>query len=207
MLDPKFIRENPELVKENIRKKFQDKEKIVDEFIKRFDEWRAIKQEGDKLRQRRNTISKEVSEAKKKKDEKLASKLIEESKKNLENIEANEKLAEDTWIKVRELQEKIPNIISKDVPIGKDDSENVVEETFGNPKKPNFEIVNHAELIENLGMGDFDSSARVAGKGFYYISGDIALLNQALIQYAIKTMVKKGFTYVETPLMLRGRYY
>ena len=204
MIDIKLIRENPELVKENIKKKFQnDKLQLVDQIKEKDSEWKKIKFQADNLRKERNIISEGINQAKKAKDEKKASELIKKAKSIPEEIAKLEEKEIVMQKQIKELLSKIPNIISKNVPIGKDDSENVVEKNIGKPKKFNFPVKSHVEVMEDLGLCDFDSSSRVSGTGFYYIEGEIALLNQALLSYAREVMVKKGFRYVETPLMLR----
>ncbi len=205
MFDIKLLRENPEIVKENIKKKFQDERlPLVEKALETDNKWRKQKQIGDKLRAKRNQISEEINKAKKEGNNKKAKELIKKAKEIPEKIANNEK-------KEKELEEgrdlilmQIPNIISSGVPLGKDDSENVVEEVIGKPRKFDFPIKGHAEIAEELGIADFDASARVAGTGFYYLESDLALLNQALIRFAIDKMIKKGFRYVETPLMLNN---
>jgi len=204
MISINLIRENPDLVKENIKKKFQDKKlPLVDKLKKLDEDWRKLKFEEDKLRSERNKLSEEINQAKKKKDEKTAKDLIKKAKSIPEEISKSQEKRKQLEEKIRALQIEIPNIISKNVPIGKDDSENKVEKEIGKPKKLSFDVKGHAELAEELGIADFESSSRVAGTGFYYLEGKLALLNSALINYARDLMVKKGFRYVETPLMLR----
>jgi seryl-tRNA synthetase len=205
MIDIKLLRENPVLIKENIKKKFQDnKLLLIDQILDLDNKWRKQKQEGDKLRGKRNEISEEINKAKKEKNEKRARELIKKAKEIPEKIAKNEKKEKESENKRNALLSQIPNIISKRVPLGKDDSQNVVEEVIGKPRNFDFKIKGHAELAEALGIADFDSSARVAGTGFYYLEGDLALLNQALIRFAIDKMIKKGFRYIETPLMLNN---
>ena len=204
MIDIKLIRENPELVKENIKKKFKDEKiQLVDKLIKLDEEWRKLKYSEDNLRAERNKISEEINKAKKSKDDKKSKELIVKAKKIPEEIEKfqdkRKKLEEDIY----KLQIKIPNIISKNVPVGRDDSKNVVEKEIGKLKKFNFPVKNHIEIAENLKIIDFDSSARVSGTGFYYLEGELALLNAAIINFTRDMMVSNGFKYVETPLMLR----
>ena len=204
MIDIKFIRENPKLVKENIKKKFQnEKVKLVDEVLALDEKWRKLKHEEDSLRSERNQVSKEVSEAKKKKDEKKANQLLKRAKEIPDKIveigEKRKKYEED----IKLIMYKIPNIIHSSVPIGKDSSENVEIKRIGIPKKFDFKVKSHVELGEELGMLDFDTSAEVSGKGFYYLKGDLALLNVALINFARDFMVSKNFEYIEPPLMIR----
>ncbi len=203
MIDIKLIRENPELVKENIKKKFQiDKLTLVDEVKKKDEEWRKLKAQTDILRAERNKVSKEVSEAKK--AGKNADDLMKRAKEIPEKIAQveNEMLALEKEIDA--IMRTIPNIIHSSVPIGKDSSQNVEVKKIGEPKKFDFPIKNHVELAESLGVADFETSAKTSGNGFYYLIGDLALLNQALVRFGIDYMVKKGYTYVETPLMIHG---
>ena len=205
MIDLKIIHKNPELVKENIKKKFQEEKlPLVDKVRKLDEEWRKQKYKADNLRAERNKISEKINKAKKEKDEKTAKELIKQAKEIPEKIKTAEEKTGKLEKEIRELQIEIPNIISKNVPIGKDDKENVVEKIIGKPRNFDFDVKSHVELMENLGMSDFDSSARVSGTGFYYLEAEIALLNQALLNYARDIMVKKGFRYVETPLMLKN---
>ena len=198
-----MIRENPELVKDNIKKKFQnEKLKLVDEIIKKDKEWRTFKAETDSLRAERNKISKDISEVKKAgKDTKV---LLKKAGLIPEKIEKVEKEALKLEENIYESLLKIPNIMHPSVPIGKNEKENKEIEKIGKPIKKTFEIKNHAEIIELLKVGDFNSSAKTSGNGFYYLIGDLALLNQALIRFAIELMTKKGYIYVETPLMLNA---
>lgn len=204
MIDIKLIRESPEIVRENIKKKFQnEKLPLVDEVIRLDSEWRKLRYKEDSLRSERNRISEEVNQAKKKNDEKKAKELIKKARaipEEIAKIEENRKSLEE---KIRRLMYKIPNIIHKSVPIGKDSSQNVVRKIIGKPKKLKFDVKSHVELGEKLGILDFDTSADVSGKGFYYMKGDLALLNMALINFARDFMIKQGFDYVETPLMIK----
>src|SRR3990167_3048361 len=168
MIDIKLLRENPDLYKKNAKKKFKN-QKIVDDVLDLDSEWRRIKLEADNLRSERNKISEQINQEKKKgKDASQLIKRAREIPEKLEKIEQNEKIISE---KLKKEIYKIPNLMSKRVPKGKDDSENVVEKIFGKPKKKNFEIKSHAEIAENLGVADFDSSARVSGTGFYYLEG------------------------------------
>ena len=205
MLDIKFVRENPEAVKENIRKKFQEnKLPLVDEVIAIDAELRAAKTEADELRANRNKASKEIGAlmAQGKKDE------AEAAKKRV--TEFADKLAA-LEVKETELSEKltknmmvIPNIIDPSVPVGKDDSENVELERFGEPVVPDFEVPYHTDIMENLQGIDLDSARKVAGNGFYYLMGDIARLHSAVISYARDFMINRGFTYCVPPFMIRS---
>ena len=202
MIDIKLLRENPDLYRKNAKKKFKN-QKIVDDVLDLDSEWRKTKLEADNLRSERNKISEQINQEKKKGDVRGVHGLIARAKeipKKLEEIELKEKIV---YGKLKKEIYRIPNLMSKRVPIGKDETENKVEKVFGKPKKKTFEIKSHAEIAENLGVIDFDSSARVSGTGFYYLQGELALLNRALINYATDIMIKKGFQYVETPLMLK----
>ena len=205
MIDIRLLRENPELVSSNIKRKFQEEKlPLVEETLRLDREWREKKQEGDNLRKQRNEISEEINRAKKAKDERKAKKLIKEAQEFPDRIAKNEEEANELEKKRNYLLSQIPNIMSSRVPIGKDDSENAVEETLGKPKQFEFEVKSHSEIAESLGLADFDSSSKVAGTGFYYLEGELALMNQALVRFAIDTMMRKGFRYVETPLMLNN---
>lgn len=205
MIDIKLIRESPDLVKENIKKKFkEDKLPLVDKARKLDEQWRKVKFEEDGFRSERNKISEEINKLMKAGKKGEAEKLIKEAKKIPEEISKLEEKRKKLEDELRVVLSSIPNIMAERVPLGKDDSKNVVSKVVGKPKEFDFEVKSHAEIAESLGVGDFDSSSRVAGNGFYYLQGDLALLNQALIRYAIDKMVEKGFLYVETPLMLKN---
>lgn len=201
MIDIKLIREHPQLVKDNIKKKFQDhKLKLVDEVKKKDESWRELKQQSDSLRAERNTVSQQVSEAKKAgKDTK---KLLARAKKIPEQIAEVESKSAKLEEEIKSIMSQIPNILHSSVPTGKDSTQNVVREVIGKPKKLDFEVKNHAELAESLGLADFETAAALSGNGFYILRGDLALLNQALIQYAREFMVKRGYEYIEPPLMI-----
>ena len=205
MLDIRFVRENPDAVKENIKKKFQDaKLPLVDEVIELDAQSRAAQQEADKLRADRNRISKEIGAlmAQGKKDEAEAAKAqVKQFGDRLAELEVKEgELAE----KVKKIMMTIPNIIDPIVPIGKDDSENVELERFGEPVTPDFEIPYHTDIMEKLGGIDLDAARKVAGNGFYYLMGDIARLHSAVTSYARDFMIEKGFTYCIPPFMIRS---
>jgi seryl-tRNA synthetase len=202
MLDIKFIRENPDLVKENIKKKFQD-EKIekVDEVIQKDKKYRELLQESEKLRASRNKVTNQINiEKKQGKDIKDLLKQAKEIPEKIKEIEITQNKLKS---EIKELLYIIPNIIHESVPIGKNDKENVEKEKIGIPKKFDFKIKSHVEIAEKLNVVDFDSSAKTSGNGFYYLKGDLALLNMALVNYARDYMVKKGYEYFETPLMIR----
>lgn len=204
MIDIKLIRENPELVKENIKKKFQnDKLKLVDEVIELDKEWRGIKYDEDKLRSARNDISQKINELKKAK--KNADNELRKAKEIPEEIEQLAIKRKDIEEKIKLIMYKIPNIIHSSVPIGKNDTENVELKKIGKPEVPKYEIFNHAGLAEKMGGADFDSARETSGNGFYYIMGDLAILHSALIAYARDYMIKKGFTYVIPPFLIRRK--
>lgn len=205
MLDLKFLRENPELVKENIRKKFQDhKLGLVDEVIALDIEHRNAKQEADQLRFERNKISKQIGAlmAQGKRDEAEAmKKRVTEESERLAALEVKETELEE---KIKKIMMTIPNIIDPSVPIGKDDSENVEVQRYGEPVVPDFEIPYHTEIMERFNGIDLDSARKVAGNGFYYLMGDIARLHSAVITYARDFMINRGFTYCIPPFMIRS---
>ena len=205
MLDIKFVRENPELVKENIKKKFQDsKLLLVDEVIALDAEYRAAITEGDGLRAQRNKLSKSIGAlmAQGKKDEAEAvKKQVTEQADRLKELEMREAELQE---EVRQRMLVIPNMLDPSVPIGRDDSENVEVQRFGEPVVPDFEIPYHTEIMERFGGIDLDSARRVAGNGFYYLLGDIARLHEAVLAYARDFMIDKGFTYVIPPFMMHG---
>ncbi|MEK6825444.1 MAG: serine--tRNA ligase [Nanoarchaeota archaeon] len=203
MIDIKFLREHPDSVKENIKKKFQDdKQKHIDEVLKKDITWRKLKGEADTLRAERNKVSKEISELKKAgKSVEAAMKRAQKIPQSLEEIEAKSNALEED---IHKLLVKIPNMIHKNVPIGKDSKENVELKQIGKQPKFTFPVKSHVELGESLGLLDFTSSAQTSGNGFYYIQGDLALLNQALLRYALDNMINKGYVYVETPYMLHS---
>ena len=205
MIDIKFLRENPDAVKENIKKKFQDsKLPLVDEVIERDAQLRKAQQRGDSLRADRNRISKEIGGfmAKGQKDE--AEKAKAQVKEFSDELAALEKQEEELSEKVKKIMMTIPNIIDPSVPIGKDDSENVEITRYGEPVVPDFEIPYHSEIMERLNGIDLDSARRVAGNGFYYLMGDIARLHSAVLAYARDFMIDRGFTYCIPPYMIRS---
>ena len=205
MIDIKILRENPEMVKENIRKKFQDHKLIlVDEVLELDKESRELTLLCDELRMKRNTISKEIGAlmGQGKKEE------AEAKKKEVEeiNIKLSEKEGKESQLKeeIKNRMMKIPNIMDKSVPIGKDDTENVENEKFGEPVVPDYEIPYHADIIESFGGLDKESAGRTSGNGFYFLLGDIARLHEAMIAYARDFMINKGFTYCIPPFMIRS---
>ncbi len=205
MIDIKFLRDNPDVVKENMKNKFQDhKLALVDEVIEFDSKNREAKLKGDELRSKRNSLSSEIGNLMRqgKKDEAEAIKL--EVKKINEELVENEKLEAEYEAQVTERMMKIPNIIHESVPIGKDDSENVEIKKYGEPIVPDYEIPFHGEILESLGGIDLDSARRVAGNGFYYLMGDVARLHSAVLTYARDFMINKGFTYCIPPYMIRA---
>jgi len=204
MIDIKLVRENPELVKDNIKKKFMnDKLPLVDKVRKLDEEWRKLKYKGDALRLERNKISQEINQAKKQKKDIKA--LIKKAKEIPRKIIMNEGKAKKLEIQIHEMMQEIPNIILSGVPIVKEEKDAKVIKKVGKPKEFAFKPKDHAVLGEKLKVLDFVRSAKISGKGFYILKGDLALLNQALIRYAIDFMQKKGYTYIEPPLMLRKK--
>ena len=205
MLDIKFVRENKELVKENIKKKFQDQKlPLVDEVVELDEKIRNLKQTGDSLRQERNKTSDEIGvlfREKKQEEANLKKQQVVEINEKLEKIEEEEK---ELTKSLKEKMMVIPNILDPSVPIGKDDSFNVENERFGEPVVPDYEIPYHADIIERLGGLDKESAGRVSGNGFYYLMGDIARLHEAMIAYARDFMIDKGFTYCIPPFMIRS---
>ena len=205
MLDLRLVRENPELVKENIKKKFQDaKLPLVDEVIELDKKNRQAKQEADQLRSDRNKISKEIGAMMAKGLREEAEKLKQKVNEFSTRLAELEKQEEEYSAEVKKRMMVIPNIIDESVPIGKDDSENVEIERFGEPVVPDFEIPYHTEIMERFNGIDLDAARRVAGNGFYYLMGDIARLHSAVIAYARDFMIDRGFTYVVPPFMIHG---
>lgn len=205
MLDIKFLRNNPEIVKQNIKNKFQDEKlPLVDEVIELDKRNREIKQEVEALRAEKNKASKQIGAmmAQKKLEEAEAlKKKVAESAGRIDELSTEEKEVEE---KIKKIMMTIPNIIDPSVPIGKDDSENVELERFGEPVVPNFEIPYHTDIMESFNGIDLDSARRVAGNGFYYLMGDIARLHSAVISYARDFMINRGFTYCVPPFMIRS---
>jgi seryl-tRNA synthetase len=206
MIDIKLVRENPELVKKNIKKKFQDEKlKLVDEVLELDKEWRTVKFDEDKLRSERNKISEKINQLKKEK--KNADKEIKKAKEIPEEIEQLQLKRKDLEEKIKLIMYKIPNIIHDSVPLGKSDKDNIELKKIpaGKPKTPDYEILNHAELAEKLSGVDFDSARETSGNGFYFLTGDLALLHSAMLSYARDYMVKQNFTYVIPPFMIRRK--
>ena len=205
MIDIKFLRENPDVVKENIKKKFQDEKlPLVDEVIELDAKARAAQTEADELRASKNKIAKEIGAlmAQGKKDE--ANEKKAEVTKNAEHLAALEAKEKELREKITKDMMTIPNIIDPSVPIGKNDTENVERERFGEPVVPDFEIPYHTEIMEKLHGIDLDAAGRVAGNGFYYLMGDVARLHSAILTYARDFMIDRGFTYCVPPFMIRS---
>lgn len=205
MLDLKFVRENPEAVKQNIRNKFQDnKLPLVDEVIELDELNRAAKQEGDALRAERNKLSKQIGglmgQGKREEAEELK-KQVTAASDHLAELEEKERELDE---KIKKIMMTIPNIIDPSVPIGKDDSENVEVQRYGGPVVPDFEIPYHTDIMERFDGIDLDSARKVAGNGFYYLMGDIARLHSSVISYARDFMIDRGFTYCVPPFMIRS---
>lgn len=205
MIDIKFLRENPEVVKENIRKKFQEEKiSLVDEVIELDIQNREAKAKRDSIRSMRNTVSKQIGvlmgQGKKQEAEEAKKQVTEAA----DELAALEKKIEDLETEIKKRMMVIPNIIDHTVPIGKDDSENVEVERFGDPVVPEFEIPYHVDIMERLNGIDLDSARRTSGNGFYYLKGDIARLHSSIISYARDFMIDKGFTYYIPPFMIRG---
>ena len=205
MIDINLIRTNKELVKENIKKKFQDEKlPLVDEVEELDKQNRALKQECDTLRASRNTLSTEIGKLMREKKVEEANKIKEQVKTNNDRIAEIEKEIEVVEEKIRKIMLTIPNIIDKSVPIGKDDSENVEIERFGEPVVPDYEIPYHADILERIGGLDKESAGRTSGTGFYYLIGDAARLHEAMIAYGRDYMIEQGFTYCIPPFMIRS---
>ena len=205
MLDIKFVRENPDIVKQNIKNKFQDEKLVlVDEVLKLDQENRDIKQEVEALRANRNKISKQIGALMaqgKKEEAEAVKKQVTENAARMTELDAREKAVEE---EIRKRMMIIPNIIDPSVPIGKDDSENVEIQRYGEPVVPDFEIPYHTEIMEKLNGIDMDAAGRVAGNGFYYLMGNIARLHSAVLSYARDFMIGRGFTYCIPPYMIRS---
>ena len=205
MLDLKFVRENPEIVKDNMRKKFQDgKLPLVDEVIKLDEENRSAKQEADNLRAERNKLSKQIGalmgQGKKEEAEEMKKKVTDTS----DHLSALEEKERDLEERIKKIMMTIPNIIDPSVPVGKDDSENVEVQRYGEPVVPDFEIPYHTDIMESFDGIDLDSARKVAGNGFYYLMGDIARLHSSVLSYARDFMIDRGFTYCIPPFMIRS---
>lgn len=205
MIDIKFLRENPDVVKQNIKNKFQDQKlPLVDEVIDLDKKHRAAKTHGDELRSQRKTLSEQVGNLMREGRKEEAEKVKSEVKEINDELSQNEALEEEYSSQIKERMMKIPNIMDASVPIGKDDSENVEVQKFGEPKVPDYEIPYHADIIDRLNGLDKESAGRTSGVGFYYLIGDIARLHEAMLAYARDYMISNGFTYAIPPFMIRS---
>lgn len=205
MLDINLIRTNPDLVKENIKKKFQDKKlALVDEVLLLDKKKRELQQEGDNLRAQRNSLAKQIGALMREGKKAEAEEVKEVSKKNNERVAAIEAETAEIDLKLKKDMMSIPNIIAADVPVGNDDSENVQGEVFLEAKEKPFEVPYHLDVLESLNGIDLDSARRTSGNGFYYLTGDIARLHSAVLSYARDFMIDKGFTYCIPPYMIRS---
>ncbi len=205
MIDIAFLRANPDRVRENIKKKFQDKKiPLVDEAIALDSKKRALQTEGDNLRASRNALSKEIGILMREKKVKEAEEVKAKVNANAKRLEEVERESEEVAARLKDVMMRIPNMISPDTPIGKDDSENVERKRYLEPKVPDFEIPYHLDILEKLDGIDVDSARRTSGQGFYYLTGDIARLHSAVITYARDFMINKGFTYCIPPYMIRS---
>ena len=205
MIDIKLIRENPELVKENIKKKFQDQKlELVDEVKKLDEDYRALRVRADELRRRRNTISKEIGQLMKQGLKEKAEEVKAEVAKIAKEIEESEVKEIELEAAIKKIMMVIPNIVDPSVPVGKDDSENVEIEQFGTKREFDFEIPYHVEIMEKLDGIDLDSARKTSGNGFYYLKGDIARLHSSILSYARDFMINRGYTYYIPPFMIRS---
>ena len=205
MIDIKFLRENPEIIKENIKKKFQEhKLHLVDEIIELDQKNRAVKLNGDELRMKRNSFSQEIGNLMKNGQKAEAENIKKQVQEINHELSENEILEQQYASEIKERMMKIPNIIHSSVPIGEDDSKNVEIQKYGEPVVPSYEIPYHADIMETLSGLDLDAARRVAGNGFYYLMGDVARLHSAILSYARDFMINKGFTYCVPPFMIRS---
>lgn len=205
MISLEFLRNNPDVVKENIKKKFQNhKLELVDKAIELDKQIRSLKQEGDSLRASRNSLSSQIGLLMREKRIEEANTIKQQVVENNKRVAEVEELEQKLSSELNTIMMTIPNIIADDVPVGKDDSENVEEKRFLNPVVPDYEIPYHADIIDALGGADFDAARRTSGTGFYYLVGDIARLHSAILSYARDFMINKGFTYCIPPFMIHG---
>ena len=206
MLDIKFVRENPEIIKKDLEKR-KDEEKIgwIDDLLKKDKEYRELLKKDEELRNKRNNLSKEINKAKK--EGKDIKNIIKEAKEIPQKIKESDVKKGEVMEKIKYYLMRLPNVLHKSVPYGRDDSENKVVRKHGDIPKFDFELKPHGELIEKLGLADFEQAAKVAGKGFYYLIGDLALMEHALQRFAIDLLAKKGYAFVQPPLMLRREPY
>ena len=205
MLDVKFVVENVDAVKDNIKKKFQDEKlPLVDEVVTLYKEYRDKREKADNLRANRNKLSKEIGTLMAKGDKDEAEKVKQQVKAQDDDLLNMAKAEEELNEKITNIMMIIPNMIDKSVPIGKDDSENVEVQRFGEPRVPDFEVPYHTDIMESFDGIDMESSGRVSGNGFYYLMGDIARLHSAVLAYARDFMIDRGFTYVIPPFMIHS---
>ena len=205
MIDIQLLRDNPELVKENIRKKFEDQKlPLVDEVLELDQKFRSSKKEGDEIRAKRNSLSKQIGALMGQGKKEEAEAVKAEVKAGAARLEELEKLETEYQSEIKKRMMVIPNIIDASVPIGKDDSENVERERFGEPIVPDYEIPYHVDIMESLNGIDLDSARKTSGNGFYYLMGDVARLHSAILTYARDFMIDRGFTYVIPPFMIHG---
>ena len=205
MIDIQLLRDNPELVKENIRKKFEDQKlPLVDEVLELDQKFRSSKKEGDEIRAKRNSLSKQIGALMGQGKKEEAEAVKAEVKAGAARLEELEKLETEYQSEIKKRMMVIPNIIDASVPIGKDDSENVERERFGEPIVPEYEIPYHVDIMESLNGIDLDSARKTSGNGFYYLMGDVARLHSAILTYARDFMIDRGFTYVIPPFMIHG---
>jgi seryl-tRNA synthetase len=206
MIDIKLLRETPDTIRADLEKrKDPEKIKLLDSIIKMDSEWRSLKHNEDLLRRKRNELSNSINEAKK--EGKDIRHILEEAKKIPEQIKESEELRLELETQIKDGLMALPNLMHESVPYGKDDSQNQETKKVGTPAHRNFELKPHQEIAEALGVADFDRSAKISGAGFYILKGELALLNQAIIRFAIDHMVRKGYTYVEPPLMMNKDAY
>ena len=206
MFDIKLIREKPEEVLKNLKRRKQpEKIQLYHDIIKLDEEWRQIKHEEDNLRRERNTTSKKINEAKKNGED--IKPILEEAKKIPQKLKELEEMRTKKEQELNKALKELPNMLHETVPYGKDDTENEEIKKYGDVPKKDFELKPHQEVIENLNVADFERSAKIAGHGFYFLKGDLALLNQAIIRFAIDEITKKGYTYTEPPLMMNKEAY
>jgi seryl-tRNA synthetase len=206
MLDIKFVIANPEVVKKDLKKR-QDREKLtwVDEVIKKYSEWKKVKEEADNLRHRRNVITREINQLKK--EEKSITAKVKEAKQLPQKIADTEKKLHQLQERINYILLRLPNILHSSVPVGKDETENKEIKKWGKPKQFDFELKVHGELLEKNKLADFKRATKISGAGFYFLKGDLVLLEQALINFAMAELVKKGFIPISPPLMMRRKPY
>src|SRR5881396_1021878 len=206
VLDIRLVRENPELIRKDLAKRnAPDKAKLLADVIQWDQEWRKALAEADRLKRRRNEITREIAEAKK--ADKSTDKLRKEAGGLLKKIDALDQTVDELASKVRQGLLRLPNLLHESVPVGKDDTENVEVARWGTPRRVDFELKSHSDLLEALRLADFDRARKIAGAGFVYLLGDLVRLDQALLAFALNYMVKQGFTAVFPPFMMRREAY